>query len=55
MTQDRRNQRNAWGYFVIIGKIPKDATPNEWCLHHIDTTLKYTNPSRYAEWRVEDL
>lgn len=55
MTQSRRNHRNAWGYFVVTGGIPKDAKPFEWCLHHVDTTLKFTDPQRYDEWRIEDL
>jgi len=55
MKQSRRNHRNAWGYFVVTGGIPKDAMPFEWCLHHVDTTLKFTDPQRYDEWRIEDL
>lgn len=49
------NHSKAWAYFVYTGALPADAKKNEWCLHHVDTTLKYTNPDRYNEWRVEDL
>lgn len=26
-----------------------------WVLHHKDPTLKYKDPIRYAEWRIEDI
>lgn len=49
------NHGKAWAYFVYIGKIPTDAKKHEWCLHHIDVNLKYDDPERYDEWRIEDL
>lgn len=55
MKTDRQNHKIAWYYFKAIGKIPKNAKPQEWCLHHVDTTLKYTDRARYDEWRIEDL
>lgn len=54
MKNYKRN-RIAFAYFQAIGKIPYDAGLSEWCLHHVDTTLKYTDRARYDEWRVEDL
>lgn len=54
MKNYKRN-RIAFAYFQAIGKIPYDAGFSEWCLHHVDTTLKYTDRARYDEWRVEDL
>ena len=29
--------------------------PKGWVLHHIDPELKYKDPQRYNEWRIEDL
>lgn len=55
MTQDRKNHKYAWAYFVVNGQIPADAKKREWCLHHIDESLKYTDIDRYNEWRIEDL
>lgn len=55
MNTERTNHTIAWYYFKAIGKIPRDAGKQEWCLHHVDTTLKYTDPERYNEWRIEDL
>lgn len=50
------NKQKAEQYFIDIGIMPerKDRT-ERWILHHIDWTMKYTNPERYEEWRVEDL
>lgn len=55
MKDYKKNHTKAWCYFVAIGKIPPDARKNEWCLHHKDTELKYTDPDRYNEWCIEDL
>lgn len=55
MTEDRKNWKRAWCYFVGIGKIPVDAKKNEWCLHHKDPSLRSTDIVRYNEWRIEDL
>lgn len=55
MKQSTRNYRNAWGYFVATGAIPKDAEYKEWRLVHRDAALKYSDRARYDEWRVEDL
>lgn len=55
MTTSRRNRNIAFAYFQAIGRIPKDESSSNWCLHHNDTTLKELDPDRYNEWRVEDL
>jgi hypothetical protein len=49
------NHKKAWCYFIALGLLPVDAKKNEWCLHHKDPALKYKDPRRYNEWRVEDL
>ena len=49
------NHQKAWLYFIELGLLPIDAKKNEWCLHHTDINLKYTDPQRYEEWRVDDL
>lgn len=51
----RRNHHMAWCYFKEEGLLPEDAKPYEWVLHHIDTTMKYTNIERYIQWRIEDI
>ena len=51
----KENHSKAWAYFVYVGKIPFNAKKNEWCLHHKDAMLKYNDPQRYDEWRIEDL
>lgn len=55
MKQERKNHKYAWDLFVSIGAIPENTDKNEWCLHHIDESMKYNDPERYAEWRPEDL
>ena len=55
MRKERKNHDYAWAYFIVKGQIPVDAKKNEWCLHHIDESLKYTDIERYNEWRIEDL
>ena len=55
MNTSRRNRNIAFAYFQAIGRIPKDESSSNWCLHHNDTTLKELDPDRYHEWRVEDL
>lgn len=55
MTEDRKNWKRAWCYYVGIGLIPLEAKKHEWCLHHKDPSLKTTDPQRYNEWRIEDL
>lgn len=55
MKDYKKNHTRAWCHFVALGLIPPDAKKNEWCLHHKDTQLKYKDPFRYNEWRVEDL
>lgn len=47
-----KNRRNAWKYFYPEGE---GKAKKGYHLHHIDTTLKYNDPIRYSEWRVEDL
>ena len=49
------NHTKAWCYFIASGLLPYNAKKNEWVLHHKDIELKYVNPARYNEWRVEDL
>lgn len=29
--------------------------PKGWVLHHKDESLKYKDPERYHQWRIEDL
>ena len=53
--QSRKYHDKAWAYFVSIGLIPENTTQYEWVLHHKDVNLKYTDPERYKEWRIEDL
>lgn len=55
MKQERINHNITFAYYQAIGKIPKDVKKNEWCLHHIDTTLRYRDKTRYDEWRIEDV
>lgn len=55
MKQERINHNIAFAYYQAIGKIPKDIKKNEWCLHHVDATLRYRDKARYDEWRVEDV
>lgn len=55
MRKERKNHDYAWAYFVVKGQIPVDAKKYEWCLHHVDESLKYTDIERYNEWRIEDL
>lgn len=45
----------AWKHFVEIGEIPAYAKKRTWHLHHVDPILKYFDPDRYAQWRIEDL
>ena len=49
------NHTKAWCYFIASGLLPYNAKKNQWCLHHVDTTLRYRDRARYNEWRVEDL
>lgn len=49
------NHTKAWCYFIASGLLPYNAKKNEWVLHHKDIELKYANPARYNEWRIEDL
>lgn len=44
----RDYHKEAREYFGVYGN-------NDYVLHHKDKTLKYTDPERYAEWRIEDL
>lgn len=48
----KSQKKKAWMYFYPEGNgNPKKS----YCLHHKDPTLKYRDPIRYAEWRIEDL
>lgn len=38
-----------------LGELPEERLAKEWCLHHIDPTMKYFDLNRYAEWRMEDV
>lgn len=51
MTMAER-ERHEWavGYYAGLGIWQEGMV-----LHHNDTTLKYRDPERYHEWRVEDL
>lgn len=55
MRKERKNHDYAWDLFVSIGAIPENTDKHEWCLHHIDESMKYNDPERYDEWRPEDL
>ena len=55
MKQERINHNITFAYYQAIGKIPKNVKKNEWCLHHVDATLRYRDKARYDEWRVEDV
>ena len=46
------NYKNAWRHFYPEGN-GKSLKGHQ--LHHKDHTLKYRDPVRYAEWRLEDL
>lgn len=54
IAKSQRCHRKTWMYFVQNGDIPKEAN-GQWCLHHIDPTMKYFDQSRYVEWNVEDV
>lgn len=43
---------NAWKHFYPQGN---GTALNGHILHHIDYLMKYKNPKRYNQWRVEDL
>ena len=45
----------AWVFYQLSGKIPMDFELGTWALHHVDPELKYKDPTRYAEWRIEDV
>ena len=47
------NRDKAFRTFQQQGLIPDDG--QRYCLHHKDWTLKWFDPERYDEWRVEDL
>ena len=46
---------SSWNWFAENGEIPQDAGKWEWCLHHIDPTMKWFDPSRYCLWALEDV
>ena len=50
-----KNKYKAWGYFVSIGAIPKDAKKYSYVLHHIDPSWKHNDIERYIQWNPEDL
>ena len=54
MPECRKSARNsrAWKHFWPEGN--GQAKPG-FVLHHIDPTLKFRDPARYAEWNVNDL
>lgn len=49
----RENRDKAYRIFQQRGLIPNDG--QRYCLHHKDWTLKFIDPDRYKEWRVDDL
>lgn len=53
--KDKQCHLSTWQYFKDLGEIPEDIEPHSWCLHHIDPTMKYFDPSRYFEWRIDDV
>ena len=43
--------KSAWKYFEAHGY----ANHDHMVLHHKDINMKFENPERYIEWRIEDL
>lgn len=46
---------SSWQWFVENGDIPQDVGKWEWCLHHVDPTMKYFDASRYCLWSLDDV
>ena len=47
---------SSWNWFLENGQIPEYAKgTGEWCLHHIDPTMKYFDILKYAEWNLSDV
>ena len=51
MKTNTKNKNKAWKYFEQHGY----ADHNGMILHHTDINMKTENPTRYNEWRPEDL
>ena len=50
------NREKAERYFIDLGIMPeKEDRKERWCLHHIDWTIKETDPERYEQWNIKDL
>ena len=49
--ESHKANRLAWKYFEAHGYENHDGM----VLHHKDVNMKFENPERYVEWRVEDL
>lgn len=56
------NHEKAWLYFYPEGngRAKRDINVDTgeeilYVLHHIDKTLKFNDPTRYNEWRIDDL
>ena len=56
IAKSRRCHLSSWNYFVEKGEIPEYAKgTRQWCLHHIDPTMKYFDILKYAEWNLSDV
>lgn len=55
LAKSKRCHDETWMRLQDLGEIPEERLSREWCLHHIDPTMKYFDLSRYAEWRLEDV
>lgn len=47
---------SSWNELVAQGHIPLSAAgTGEWCLHHIDPTMRYFDLGKYVEWNLSDV
>lgn len=47
---------SSWNKLVELGEIPAYAKgTGQWCLHHVDPTMIYFDPLKYAEWNLSDV
>lgn len=54
--KSERCHLSSWNWFVENGCIPAYAKgTGQYCLHHIDPTMKYFDILRYAEWNLSDV
>ena len=56
VAKSQRCHLSSWNWFLENGQIPEYAKgTGEWCLHHIDPTMKYFDILKYAEWNLSDV